>query len=463
MNKIFPDVISAIGRTPVIRLNNCVPKSQHSFYGKVEFFNPGGSVKDRIGFAIIEDAEKRGLLKPGGTIVEATSGNTGVGLAMVAALKGYKCIFVMPEKMSEEKRAILRAYGARVVLTPTGVEADDPRSHYSVARRFVETMPNAFLANQYHNPANAAIHYKTTGPELWEQTEGKIDVFVGGAGTGGTLSGVGRYLKEKNPDVKIVCADPFGSILFDLFYHKEIRTPPHSYLVEGIGEDMIPENVHFDVMDDFVQVGDAELFKMTREITRKEGLLVGPSCGAALVAAVRYAESGKLKNPSMIVSLFPDGGRSYLSKAYNDDWMRANNLLPSLIATFKVSDLLSHVSKTRKAGQMTADQIGVKATLKEAAQQFRQNGLTQLTVIENGEIRGVVEVSDVLHSLAKGRLRPEEPVIHLLNASMPEITPSESLTTLEEKFVHASHVRVKEANVVIARADLADYLSGIET
>ena len=324
---IYSNVLQTIGHTPIIQLHKCVPKNEHTFLAKVESFNPGGSVKDRIAMAIIEEAEKSGKLKPGGTIVEATSGNTGVGLAMVAAIKGYKCIFVMPDKISEEKRATLRAYGARVVITPSGVEANDPRSHYSVAAKFVETTPNSFHTNQYHNPANVRAHYEHTGPEIWEQMEGKIDVFVGGVGTGGTLSGVGRYLKEKNPDIKIICADPIGSILFDLFYYKEIREKPQSYLVEGIGEDMLPDNVHFNVMDDFIRISDPEIFRKTREISQTEGILAGPSSAAALMGAIKFAESGKLKKPSRILALFPDSGRSYLSKAFNEDWLKEKNLL----------------------------------------------------------------------------------------------------------------------------------------
>ena len=323
--KVYNDVLSAIGNTPIVRLNRVVPKSQHQFFAKVEYFNPGGSVKDRIAMSIIEDAEKSGQLKPGGTIVEATSGNTGVGLALVGLLKGYKCVFVMPEKISEEKRAVLRAYGAKVVMTPTGLEPDDPNSHYSVARRIVEETPGAYLTNQYHNIANRRCHYETTGPEIWNQMDGQIDVFVGGAGTGGTLSGIGRFFKEKKPSVKIVCADPYGSILYDLFYHKEIRDPAHSYLVEGIGEDMLPENVEFQYMDDFVRVDDKESFQYCRDLASKEGLLVGPSCGAALAAAVKYSET--LKSPSKILVMFPDGGRSYLSKAFNEQWLKEQKLV----------------------------------------------------------------------------------------------------------------------------------------
>lgn len=323
--KAFNNVLEAVGSTPLVRLNGCVPKGPHTFYAKVEFTNPGGSVKDRMALSIIEEAEKRGDLKPGGTIVEATSGNTGIGLGMVAAVKGYKCVFTIPEKMSEEKINTLRAFGAEVIVTPSGVAADDPRSHYSVAREIARTRPNHFLANQYDNPDNFAAHVKTTGPEVWEQTAGAVDVFVDGAGTGGTLTGTGMFLKSKKASVKVVCADPIGSILYDLFYYKEIRSQPKPYLVEGIGEDMLPKNVDMNIMDAFVQVDDKEVFQKTREILKRDGLFVGPSSGASLVAAIKYAETSKV--PLTCVVLFPDSGSKYLSKVYNDKWMREKGLL----------------------------------------------------------------------------------------------------------------------------------------
>ncbi len=322
---IHQNVLTTIGQTPIVELHRCLPKTQHQFFGKLEFLNPGASVKDRIALSIIEAAEKSGELKAGGTIVEATSGNTGVGLALVAAVKGYQCIFVMPEKMSEEKRATLRAYGAQVVITPNGVEPEDPRSHYSVAKRLSVETPGAYYTNQYHNVANVTQHYKTTGPEIWEQMGGDIDVFVAGAGTGGTISGVGRYLREKNPAARIVCADPVGSILYDVFYHKKPLAPAGSYLVEGIGEDMLPDNVQFEVLTDFVKINDKESFEACRNICRTEGMLVGPSAGSALAAAIKFSET--LKTPSKILVLLPDSGKSYLSKAFDDNWMRKNKLI----------------------------------------------------------------------------------------------------------------------------------------
>lgn len=326
MSQVLESILETIGNTPMVALHNVTKGSKHKFFAKVEYFNPGGSIKDRVAMALIEQAEKRGDLKPGGTIVEATSGNTGVGLALAAAVKGYKCIIVMPSKMSEEKRALLKAYGAQVVITPM-VDAEDPLSHYNVSKRIVEQIPGAFLANQFFNPDNVTQHYMTTGPEIWKQMDGKIDMMVGGAGTGGTLSGCSKYFKEQNPNVKIVCADPVGSILYDLYYHKKIVDPPGSYKVEGIGEDMLPGNVHLDRYDGFVRVNDQEAFDMTRRLVAEEGLLVGPSSATALVGAMKFSE--QFEEPMNIVVVFADSGRQYLSKAFNDQWMVENGLLKS--------------------------------------------------------------------------------------------------------------------------------------
>ncbi len=322
--KVLNNILEAVGHTPIVKLNKCVPNSPHNFYAKVEMFNPGSSVKDRVALKIIELAEKRGDLKPGGTIVEATSGNTGIGLALVAAVKGYKCVIAIPDKMSSEKINTLKAYGAEVIITPAGVEADDPRSHYSVAKEYSKKH-GAFLANQFNNPDNIQAHYETTGPELWEQMDGKLDVFVGGAGTGGTLSGVSKYLKEKNPNIQIVCVDPVGSILYETFYHGKHFTPPGKYEVEGIGEDMLPENVQFNRIDHFVQIEDKETFLKCREILKTEGLFIGPSSAASLVGALKYAKT--VTEPKNIVVLFPDSSSKYLSKVHNDEWMKSKGFI----------------------------------------------------------------------------------------------------------------------------------------
>jgi cystathionine beta-synthase len=324
MKNIYGNLIETIGETPIVRLNKVIPQSKHSFFAKLEYFNPGGSVKDRIAISIIENAEKHGKLKPGGVIIEATSGNTGLGLAMVAAIKGYKCIFVMPDKISEEKRAMLRAYGAEVIITPTAVDADDPRSYLSVCKKLVSETPGSFHPDQFFNADNPNMHYATTGPEIWQQTDGKIDVFVAGAGTGGTISGVGRFLKEKKPNVQIILADPVGSILYDLVHHKKVINKPQPYKVEGVGEDMLPDNVQLQYIDEAVQVNDQASFRMTKQIISKEGMCVGPSSGMALVAAIEWSKN--LEKPSNILILFPDNGRGYLSKAFNPQWLKENNL-----------------------------------------------------------------------------------------------------------------------------------------
>lgn len=323
--KIYNNILETIGNTPLVKLNHCVPASPHNYFAKVEFFNPGSSVKDRIAVKIISEAERRGQLKVGGTVVEATSGNTGVGLAMVCAVKGYKCVITIPDKMSEEKINTLKSFGAIVIVTPSGVSPDDPKSHYSVAKDYVAKNPGSFLANQFHNPDNVQVHYETTGPEIWEQTDGKIDAFFAGVGTGGTLSGVGKFLKEKNPKIKIISPDPIGSILFDVHKYGEIRDPPGKYEVEGIGEDMIPENVHFKVIDDFIKTEDKETFLKCREILLKDGIFVGPSCASALLAALKYSKN--IKEPQNIVVLFPDNGSKYLSKVYNDNWMKSKGFI----------------------------------------------------------------------------------------------------------------------------------------
>lgn len=325
MKKIFDNVVEAIGWTPIVRLPRISGTGPHTYWAKLEFMNPGGSVKDRIGAAIIETAEKDGSLKPGGTIVEATSGNTGLGLAMVAAVKGYKCIFVMPDKVSEEKRAILRAYGAEVVITPSGVDPQDPRSYVMTAQRILKETPGSFHANQFDNDANPLCHYRTTGPEIWEQMGDKLDVFVGGMGTGGTVSGTGRYLKEKNPKIQNILADPVGSILKDLYYHGRIVEPAKAYKVEGVGEDMLPLNVHLQYLDGVVSVDDKTSFQMTRRLIKEEGLCVGPSSGMALAAAMEHGKT--LKKAANILVLFPDNGRAYLSKTFNDQWMKESGLL----------------------------------------------------------------------------------------------------------------------------------------
>lgn len=313
---INEDVIETIGNTPLIRLGRIHPAG--NLLAKVEYMNPGGSIKDRIGLAMVEAAEQAGLLQPGGTIVEPTSGNTGVGLAMVAALKGYKLVCTMPDKMSQEKIDVLRAYGAEVVVCPTAVEPEDPRSYYSVARQIADEREGGFMPNQYANPANPQAHYESTGPELWAQTDGKIDVLVVGLGTGGTVGGTSRYLKEQKPQLITVGVDPVGSI-----YTAASDDEVHTYLTEGVGEDFWPETFDPKLVDEYEVVTDQQAFTMTRRLAREEGLLVGGSCGMAVEGAVRVAAA---RPDSLVVVILPDGGRSYVSKVFSDDWMTANEM-----------------------------------------------------------------------------------------------------------------------------------------
>ncbi|HEV2067194.1 MAG TPA: cystathionine beta-synthase, partial [Thermomicrobiales bacterium] len=330
--RVFDNVIEALGDTPLVRLNSVTKDVRTPIYAKLEMLNPGGSIKDRIGIRMIEEAERRGWLRPGGTIVEPTSGNTGVGLAMAAAVRGYRCIFVMPDKVSAEKVQLLRAYGAEVVTTPTAVERDSPQSYYSVADRLTREVPNAFQPNQYFNPMNPKTHYLATGPEIWEQTEGRITHFVAGVGTGGTISGVGRYLKERNPGIRIVGADPEGSI-----YTSPII---HQYKVEGVGEDFWPGTFDRKMVDDWIQVTDIESFLMARRMTREEGILVGGSTGLAVHAAVELGK--QVDDPdALIVVLLPDSGRGYLSKIYNDDWMRENGFLSRFTQPSRIGALVA--------------------------------------------------------------------------------------------------------------------------
>jgi len=324
IKKIKNDVLGAIGNTPLVRLNKISKNTESDVYVKLEFMNPGGSIKDRMALYMIEDAEKKGILKPGGTIVENTSGNTGVGLAIVAAVKGYKTIFTMPDKMSQEKVNLLRAFGAEVVVTPTDVPHDDPRSYYQTARRIAQETPNSLYMDQYNNNMNPESHYETTGPEIWEQTNGEIDYFVAGIGTGGTLSGTARFLKEKNSEIKIIAVDPEGSVFYDYFKSKK-KVNPRTYKVEGIGEDYLVKAMDFSIVDDMIQTNDKDSFIMARRLAREEGIFAGGSSGAAVWASMKIAE--KEKDRKKIVAVLPDSGSRYLSKMHNDEWMKSNGFL----------------------------------------------------------------------------------------------------------------------------------------
>jgi cystathionine beta-synthase len=388
----FPTVLDIVGNTPIIRLPQIQPPGGGRVLAKLEYLNPGGSIKDRIGLPMIEAAEAAGLLRPGGTIVEPTSGNTGVGLAMVAAARGYRCIFVMADKQSPEKIQLLRALGAEVVVCPTDVEPEDPRSYYSVSRRLAEETPNAFNPNQYANQANPATHYATTGPEIWEQVGEDLDYLVVGVGTGGTVTGVGRYLKEQNPEIKIVGADPEGSI-----YTGEV----HSYLIEGVGEDFWPTTFDRSLIDRWVQVSDRDAFLCARRVAAVEGILIGGSGGMAVQAALDVAS--ELTPDKTVLVILPDGGRPYLSKVFDDDWMRSHGLLdrPGLPPT--VADLI-RAKSSENPDVPSIVTIGADAPGSEAIALLQRYGISQLPVRGAGVDEGESSVSGLIGSIEERTL-----------------------------------------------------------
>jgi cystathionine beta-synthase len=463
--KTYPDVrdsiVDTIGRTPLVRLHKVTRGVAPDVLAKIEYFNPGGSVKDRIGIAIIEDAEKTGKLKPGGTIVEATSGNTGVGLAIAAAVKGYKTIFVMPDKMSDEKIRTLRAYGAKVVITPTAVDKDDPRSYYKVADRLVRETPNAILGNQYHNPANPAVHYATTGPEIWEQTGGKIDVFVTGMGTGGTITGVSRYLKEKNPDIKIVGVDVVGSLLLDTWKNGKMPEEPilKTYKLEGIGEDFIPSTLDLSVCDLVVQVNDRESFLMARRVVREEGIFVGGSCGAAVAGALKAIPQLNLTADHTVVVLLPDNGSRYLTKFFDDNWMRENGFLNTDWNQGNVSDFVQ-AHKLRPVVKVCEDE-----SIVTAIRRMKEHDFSQLPVVcDDEKLKGIITETDVLdYMLNNSHASFDDVPVAALKREAAIVDDSTPLNTLSDVLQKRKAAVLVDANQhvrgVITMIDVIDFLA----
>ncbi len=456
MRGALPDVTAAIGRTPIVRLNNVCVDVESTIYVKLEYLNPGGSMKDRVALNIIRDAEDRGLLAPGGTIVEATSGNTGAGLALVAATRGYKCIFVMPDKMSQEKIDALRAYGAKVVMCPTAVEPNDPRSYYSTARRIVEDTPGAFYANQYHNPANPEAHYVSTAPELWEQTGGEIDVFVAGMGTGGTLSGSGRYFKERKPTLQLIGVDPIGSLYYEYVKTRRL-TKPFSYYVEGIGEDFLPSTMNLDILDEVVQVDDKECFIMTRDLARREGIFCGGSGGAAVMGALKYARAHR--DAGNILVLLPDSAQKYLSKIFNDEWMRSNGFLDD----DETHGTVGHMLK-RKPQRVIA--VDTTTTVRQAIRTLKENAISQLPVLDqNGRHCGIVAEIDLLRFLVENEGRLDEPLGDLVESEYATVSPHTRIQLLKSIFDDATVVLVVEHDRLLGlltKIDLIDYLASLQ-
>ena len=408
------NILETIGNTPLVKLNKVVKDIPALVLAKVETFNPGNSIKDRMALKMIEDAEKAGILKPGGTIIEGTSGNTGMGLAIAAVIKGYKLICTMPDKQSKEKMDILRAMGAEVVVTPTNVAADDPRSYYSVAKKLNEEIPNSFYPNQYHNPSNVQAHYESTGPEIWEQTDGKITHLVVGVGTGGTISGVGKYLKDQNPNVQVLGIDTYGSV-FKKYHETGIfdENEIYSYLTEGIGEDILPECVNFDVIDYFEKVTDKDGMLMTRRLAREEGIFVGNSAGSAVAGLLQMKD--RFSKDDVVVVIFHDHGSRYVGKIFNDDWMRERGFLE------KEKPLAIDLIKPHK----TLKLVSVRPTDKvmEAIEKLTKFNISQMPVIdENGNVKGAINDSALYAKIIKHPELKDAPVSEVMEEPFPVIS-----------------------------------------
>ncbi len=419
----YNSIIEAIGNTPLVKLNNVTKGIKGTVLAKVEYFNPGNSMKDRMALAMIEDAEANGVLKPGGTIIEGTSGNTGMGLALVAIAKGYKCIFTLADKQSQEKIDILRAVGAEVIVCPTNVPPEDPRSYYSVAKKINRETPNSFYPNQYDNMSNTKAHYQTTGPEIWQQTEGKITHLAAGVGTGGSMCGTAKYLKEQNPEVVSVGIDTYGSVFkkykeTGVFDEKEV----YPYLTEGIGEDILPKNVDFDLIDTFVKVTDKDGAIMTRRLAREEGLFVGWSCGSAVFGALEYARK-HLDRDDVMVIIMPDHGTRYLGKIYNDNWMKDHGYVEMDFANAR--DI---VENRRENGRLIS--VEASQSVGEAIKMLHSGSISQLPVTEGDEFVGSLTDSKILRQLIEEPELRDKPVSQVMDPPFQFVAMDNTLDVL---------------------------------
>ncbi len=450
---LAPDILAIVGNTPLVRLSRIGRGLKPTLVGKLEHLNPGGSIKDRIGLRMIEDAERRGLLKPGGTIVEPTSGNTGVGLAMAAAIKGYRVICTMADKQSQEKRDLLRAFGAEVVVCPTAVPPESPESYYKVAERLAKETPGSFLPNQYYNPMNPEAHYNTTGPEIWKQTDGKVTHVVLGIGTGGTVTGAGRYLKERNAKVQIVGADPQGSL-----YTGGI----HPYKVEGIGEDFYPGTFDPKLVDRWIRVSDRDSFLTARRLTREEGILVGGSSGTAMWAALEIAK--ELDESAFVLVLFADSGRSYLSKIYNDEWMRQNGYLERYPVQATVLDVVRD-----RMGTPGLIVVSKAQSVRSAIDTMQRYGISQIPVVADGEatlvtdIVGSVQETTMLDRVFREPALVDERVERVMEAPFPVVQASEDIERLYAELSSGVPALLAAADdrpvSIITKADLLEFVA----
>ncbi len=446
------NLTEAIGDTPLLKLNSVVKGVPGTILVKVEYFNPGNSVKDRIALKMIEDAEKSGILKPGGTIIEGTSGNTGMGLALVAIARGYKCIFTLADKQSQEKIDILRAVGAEVIVCPTNVKPENSRSYYSVAKKLNEDIPNSFYPNQYDNTSNTEAHYETTGPEIWRDTEGKITCYAAGMGTGGTISGTSRYLKEQNPDIITVGLDTYGSV-FKKYKETGVfdETEVYPYLTEGIGEDILPKNVNFDLVDHIVKVTDKDAAIMTRKLAREEGLFVGWSCGSAVFGALEYAKEN-LKDDDVMVIILPDHGTRYLGKVYNDSWMKDHGFLEKRkFATAK--DII--LSKKSSSELITLDQ---ELSIDKVVLSMNEQGIDQAPVVKGEQFVGSISGSKMLKSMIKNPEMSKKKVVEVMDPSFQFVSPHDTvdvMSSMLDKDRKALLIRDEQNKVhIITQSDL---------